>query len=326
MTFEEFKDIKTVNELNELGIQVSHFNALPDYYDDFLDSKEHVRLYTTDFSYICSTHRGFIKYIEVEFEDDVVTLFFESLFFCNPPQIKIYELPVSKNNNDNNIRALIKELDSKDFKKIYIVDDYGRSFLGVNDVTQSTEESNFYDTYDYIMSTKDTQKFRTKYRFKYLKEHCNSVFSETLSDAQKEEVFALRATWEKYFPHKVYNSKYFKGAVNYSSSDTFNMLTYYDEELVHYNKVYVRRNGAQRIFSVNAARYKTEDEERNKNIYNIDRYTRIPLLEYLHSMGVDIVYHLGTGGNDGTDGMYDYKMRTHEGCVPYYVIKVGAGK
>ena len=104
------------------------------------------------------------------------------------------------------------------------------------------------------------------------------------------------------------------------------MLTYYDEELVHYNKVYVRRNGAQRIFSVNAARYKTDDEERNKNIYNIDSYTRIPLLEYLHSIGVNIVYHLGTGGNDGTDGMYDYKMRTHEGCVPYYVIKVGAGK
>lgn len=325
MTFEEFKEIKTVNELNKEGIQISHFNPLPDYYDDYMDSRDVVRLIPTDFSYICSTHRGFIKYIEIEFDNDVVTLLYESLFFCNPPQIKVYELPVSKNRDESNIRSLIRELNRKDFKKIYIVDDYGKDVLGV-DAEPSTEESNFYDNYDFVMSTKDKQKFKTKYRFKYLKEHCHSVFTETLSPEQRDEVLGLRTTWEKYFPHKVYSTKYFKGAVDFSSSDTFNMLTYYDNEIVHYNKVYVRKNGAQRVFSVNAARYKTGDEERNKNIYNIDRYTRIPLLEYLHSMGIDIVYHLGTGGDDGTAGMYDYKKRTHEGCVPFYVIKIGAGQ
>ena len=105
------------------------------------------------------------------------------------------------------------------------------------------------------------------------------------------------------------------------------MLTYYDNELIHYNKVYVRSNGAQRVFSVNAARCKTEDDERNKNIYNIDRYARIPLLEHLHNKrDVDIVYHLSTGADSkDLEGLYYYKSRVHEGCIDYYKIQYKNG-
>ena len=180
MTFENFLNIKTVNELNSLGTSITHFKKLPNYYDNYLDNKNHVRMIQTDVDYICSTSRGFIKYVEVEYNNDVICFIFESLFFCNPPQLKIYELPVSKNNNTENIITILNTLIGKEFKITLYTDKDGIELLGIDNIKPDIAESNFYDTYDFVEGSRYTQKMKTKYRFKYLDEHCHSEFYEFL--------------------------------------------------------------------------------------------------------------------------------------------------
>ena len=323
MTFEEFKEIDTVKLINSEGINISHFNPLPEYYDDYFNSKKYVSLMENTFSYLCSVREP-VKYLEVEFSDgDVVCFVYKAIFFSNPSSLMLYEVPVSMHGNINHIKDVLSGISSKDFKTFMIIESSDYSVLvgsGVqfkSCIEGDTLYSNFYDSCDNIISTKDTQKFRTKYRFKFLNQHCKSDFKETLTEDEIDNILKLRTKWEGSMSQNVFNSKKFENSVKYSGSGTLNMITTYDNEVVHYNKLYIKPNGCVRAFSTNASRLKTDNEERNKDLMNIEVYTRVPLAEYLKSNGIDYMYHLGTFPNDKGSGLLMYKRRVHEGCVLY---------
>lgn len=323
MTLSDFNNIKSVKEMNSMGMTISHGHTLPDYYDSYMNNRESVRMLETYFTYIFSTGRSLIRYIEVEIDSDVVTIVFEAVFYSNPSQMRVYELPVSKSGNRDNVMTVVKSILNKEFKTTFFVSESDMDTLGVEGIEPHDGWCNFYDTYDFVMGSRYTQKMKTKYRFKYLDEHCKSYFYKSLDYGMKESVVELRSRWEETYPGNVHNSKSFMKALNFVSDDTVNMLTYYDDELVHYNKLYVIPNGVVRVFSCNASRCKTENDSRNKDVYNIDRYTRIPLLEYVkEEFGVDRIYHLSLGCNisKSMQGLYDYKRRTHEGRENYCLI------
>ena len=104
MKIEKFLQLTDFNEFKTIGKKLIEIDDLPKWFWDKATMPLNYNM-LPDYCKLVNEYR--MRYVEIEFEDDVVGFIFKVVQIIKTKQIRLFEVPFSLNNNNNNIKIII---------------------------------------------------------------------------------------------------------------------------------------------------------------------------------------------------------------------------
>lgn len=238
--------------------------------------------------------------------------------------LKLYDLPVSRNNNIDNVYKVMKVLCDKDFFVSFVMDE-GRLLEGfpkinLDKIERHYMSDNFYSTLDSV-NERMSNAFRSKYRINNLEKHLTYKFYESLDDDMIELAESIYKEWSTKVPSPG-EFKQFKGILRFNSDNLRYLFTYYDDDPVSVSVFLNAGKYCIEEFCYTKVRSDFEDKLKKKSLNKLVLYIKLLELQYTReNFGTDTLYVLGSGEASQKGGLYQNKLENNKGFVKYYMMK-----
>lgn len=304
MEINTFLTLKTFDDFKNIGIKLTQIKDLPLWYYNNLIIPASYNMFP---SYCKMVNEYRMRYIELDFEDgDTVSFIFKVIQIVQVKQIKLFEVPFSKNNNFKHIKLVVEYMSSILGKQFVIFSNIYK--CGIIDPMSC----NYYYNYDYF-SKKITRDFCKNHHFNRYKNNFSLNIFTTLNNKNKETFISIYNQWHD-------NKKNPK-----SSASFMHALKVEDKNFLYYIGTLkdipcicgigiLTKFGLYIIYEYSL--------NRTSSLYNsIVLYTSIILSQKLYNeYNIYNIYTLGA--RDNNKGLIDFKERTSEGKIESYKINI----
>ena len=259
----------------------------------------------------------------ISIDGDEVFFAYKVIQILKTRQIRIFDTPISRNENSKNIERVIKILACKPFVRFCFINDYLPLYDSVvNGQAQRLVE---YDNYYYInnMAKDITNRQKKNFGIRLLDE--NENFKVELNEKIKLcDLQGIRNDFSKYLKERgsTVNKKDDEEFYNIcvSKSDNIKIITIrYNGVLIHINVLYVVRelNIAYSLYDISKHEYDRQDSIIKKAIEHnmtekIKYYTSLllPMVKFVYILGCRPSEHR----------LLAHKERISDGKVEYFIL------
>ena len=299
MKINDFLQLNSFEEYKNIGIKLLELDDLPSWFYKKAKQPFNYNMFPT-YCKLVNEYR--MRYIEIEFNDDIVAFCFKVVQIIKTKQIKIFELPYSLNNKQKHINMIIKHM--------YNI--LNNQFICLSNDTISSsidkENCNYYYNYDYY-NNKLTGHYRRKHQFSRYKPTFELKLFDKLSNDQKNIFINIHEQWYK-TKNNPASPKSFKYAINQKNDNYLYYIGYVKNipcicgiAIKTYFGIYI-------IFEYSLDRV-------NKFYDTIVIYTSYFLSKTLSEYNI---YKLGARKTE--KGLIDFKERTSAGKIISYKINI----
>lgn len=305
MKIEKFLQLTDFNEFKTIGKKLIEIDDLPKWFWDKATIPLNYNM-LPDYCKLVNEYR--MRYIEIEFEDDVVGFVFKVVQIIKTKQIRLFEVPFSLNNNNNNIKIVITHLYNMLQNNCIILSSLYK--IGILDI----DNCNFYYNYNYYIN-RVTNKYRRQHRFSRYENNFTLQILTTL-DKDNEVIFMnIYNKWHE-LKNNAASPKSFLHALKQKNKQ--NKYLYYIGTLNNISCIcgigIITKYGLYIIFEYSL--------DRTNILYdNIVIYTSKILSEQLYKQfNLYNIYKLGARKND--KGLINFKKRTSEDKINIYKLNI----
>lgn len=306
-SFDDFKDNKKINmdNFNEI---ISFFNCC---YDGAVKPFYHCNpLYNT----ITKTNN--YQYMVINFENDVVFFMYKIIQIVTTKQIRVFDLPISKNNNQYNVKKIINHLNQLSFVKFATQESFIQDEYGINYVGNICEYNDYY--FD-LNNLNFNSKFKSSNRINLLENNLNFKVYFT-SEINKEDALTLRKQWkeDKLNVNKT-SDNIFEKFLNYSSDDLRYILIYYKNKLISLQCFLINNNleYADCLYIIHLGRQKNNDETLSKILSSLTNIQIFLISKYFCNTNINYIYLAGCRPTEKK--LLQHKKRISSGAIKYYI-------
>ena len=325
MKFEDFKQLKEFEDFKKLKtLNLKNYEEFKIFYDRITGGESHWH-YTANLVVNDLVTQNKYKYVVVDMEDgDKVFIELKLIQLHKTRQLRIVNVPVSLNNNDDNIKKITKHLSSLSYIKGTVKYDdikYFEDWI----VEKRKEETEHYSEIDAWSEKCDNNKWKTKRRIKWTLNDSNFIFREAVANIDKDIMINLFNSWCEYKDSKgqhVSNKRLYLKLIDYigKREDVKGYIMTYKGEAVALVVYTLHNNTANQIINISASRTMLEsDNEKVRKIF-FDLTHQMTWFTYkaLKKLGFKFIYC-----GDGTDskGMEIYKSQCNTNIIEYVKIK-----
>lgn len=315
ISFDEFCKIDTFEKFKLFELfDINHYKSL---------SKEYNIEYLQWFFnpvYNEILNRKICRYFEIDFGDDKVLVIIRFTEMPNFRFIRVYNRPLSKNDNSQNVKKVLGVLKSLEFMRFSLLKD---NDLNVKDI--NLDFTDFYFDINYLRNVKFTGKwlranrvtaFSKSSMFKYF-------FTNDISEYY-DDIFKLREKWAGVLGTKVpiHDTSRFSKVLKRNSKYLTWLLIYLEDTLVAASCFYKIDNYAVVYYEYTLGRddnIKTKYPESRNIISNITNIILYLECDYLYPFDIERLYIMGVLNADTTGkGLYEYKERMSQGKIEFF--------
>ena len=186
MNINDFLKLNNFDSFKTIGKKLIEINDLPQWFWDKAIIPLNYNM-LPDYCKLVNQYR--MRYIEIKFDDgDIVAFVFKIVQVIKTKQIKLFEIPFSKNDNINNVNLIIKHLyNTLDKNFVLLSSIYTNGELDVYNC-------NYYYNYEYYHN-KVTNKYRRKHRFARYESNFNLEIFSNLNNTNKQIFIDIYNQW-----------------------------------------------------------------------------------------------------------------------------------
>lgn len=263
------------------------------------------------------------KFVAVTIGDDEIFFAYKVIQILKTRQIRVFDTPISRNGNNDNIENVIKSLSCKPFVRFCFTTNHLPFYESV--VCGHAQRLVEYDNYYYIndMAKDITNRQKKNFGIRLLDE--NENFKVALNEKIKLcDLQGIRNDFSKYLKERgsTVNKKDDEEFYNIcvSKSDNIKIITIrYNGVLIHINVLYVVRklNIAYSLYDISKHEYDRQDSILKKAIEHnmtekIKYYTSLllPMVKFVYILGCRPSEHR----------LLAHKERISDGKVEYFIL------
>lgn len=302
MKLEDFLQLKSFDDFKNIGTKLIDIDDLPEWFWNSSDIPFNYNM-LPDYCKLVNEYR--MRFITIEFNNDVVGFCFKVVQIIKTKQIKLFEIPFSLNQNNDNIKIILQHLSDSLGNQLVLL-----SNLHSGEIDK--ENCNYYYNYHYYQN-RVTPKYRRQHRFKRYEENFELKIMDTLDNNLINDFIEIHTTW-----HKL--------KTNPASSQSFLKAL-----KVKNNKYIYYLGSLNNIPCICGIGIKTKFGIYIVFEYSLDRvnilydtiviYTSKILTEKLYSQYGDINFYK-LGARKTEKGLLEFKERTSESKVISYKINI----
>lgn len=303
MDIKDFLLLKDFNDFKNIGNRLIDINDLPQWFWNKNNIPLNYNL-LPDYCKLVNERR--MRCVEITFDNDIVICLFKVIQIIKTKQIKMFELPMSLNNDVNNINIVINHFNNCLHEQFVLLS----NIYQTNDI--DAENCNYYYNCDY-WKERVTNKYRRQHRFsRYEKDFKLFVFNN-LDEQLKNEFINIYNLW-KPLKQKAYGTQKFLNALNVKGQN----YIYYIGSVNNVNCIcgigIITKYGLYIIFE-----YSLDRVDRFYDTIVI--YTSYILSQYLYKYySIYNIYKLGA--RKSNKGLINFKKRTSIDKVISYKLNV----
>lgn len=303
MRIESFLQLQSFEDFKTIGNKLIEIKDFPNWFWDYSDIPFNYNM-IPDYCKLTNEYR--MRFITIEFDDDVVAFCFKVIQIIKTKQIKLFEVPFSLNHNNNNVKIILSHL-SKTLKEQFIL------LSNIYKVGSLDKENcNYYYNYNYYKK-RVTPKYRRQHRFKRYENNFTLKIAESLDESLKKEFIQIHDVWYKLKKNPA-SEKTFLKAMTVKNKNYFYYIGYLHEIPCICGIAIITKFGIYIIFEYSL--------DRTNILYDtIVIYCSKILTEQLFNSYSNInLYKLGARKQE--KGLLDFKERTSEDKIESYRINI----
>lgn len=312
--FEDFKKLETLN--------LKNYKKFKEFYDRTTGGDNHWH-YSANLVVSDLVTQNKFKFVVVEMEDgDKVFMELNLIQLYKTKQLRLVNVPISLNNNDNNIKKVVDVLHKIPYIKASIKEKDLRHFENWN-IEKRKERTDHYSNLENWKVKCNNNKWITKRRIKWTLNDDNFVFGEATSD-DVENMKKFFDSWAEYKENKgetvTAKRMYYKMISENENRDDIKIyIMKYKGEIVSMVGYTLHMNTANQVINMSASRttIQHDNEKARKIFFDLTRQmTWFTYLE-LDKMNINYVYC-----GDGTEskGMAMYKSQCNTEIIEYVKV------
>lgn len=313
--FEDFKTLKTLNKKN--------FEDFKIFYNRITGGERHWH-YTANIVVNDLITQNKYKYVVIEMEDeDKVFLELKLIQLHKTRQLRLVNVPISLNKNDDNVVKVIKHLETLSYIKGTIKYEDLKYFENWQ-VEKRKEETEHYSEIEAWKQKCDNNKWITKRRIKWTLKDSDFIFREAVKNIDVDMMKNIFNSWCEYKDEKgqhVSNKRLYIKLIESigKREDTKGYLMTYKGEVVALVIYTVHGNTVNQIVNISASRtmLESENEKVRKIFFDLTHQMTWFTYKALEKEGIKYIYC-----GDGTDskGMEIYKSQCNTNMIEYTKI------
>lgn len=311
-----FEQFKSANILND-----DYGNVINGFYGKLYDGQFNIPFYhcLPVFNSIVGEKK--FKFAVVNIGDDEIFFAYKVIQILTTKQIRVFDLPISRLSNNENVEKIIGILRKKDFVKFAFIGAHSKPY-DISECSRLVEYDNYYYVNDFCKRV--TNREKKNYGIRLLEN--NDDFVVSLNEKiMLRDLQGIRNDFNKYLRQRgsSVNKKDDKEFYDIccSASDKINVITIrYKGTLVHINVLYaVEELGvAYSLYDISLHDYDTGDRIIKKAIeHNMTEKIKYYTSQFLPKSRV--VYILGCRPSEHR--LLAHKERISDGKVEYYLTK-----
>lgn len=318
MRFEELEKITTQKELFNKSevMSIDRLTVYEQYIQKYIDRDGcyGVEPYYMDTTYIATTKNFRFRFIEIEFDNDTVGIFFKYISMFGNVYIRLFREPISINNVYENEKLVLNTLNSNELFKRAVVP----HFYNFDKSKLKPFDNDYFNNVDERCKDVTKGKFKSKYGINKLKNEYEIVLK--VNDFNKNDLNELNDKWWETRKRTSKKDTLFDGLIKLNKEcDKIYILTWeYEGKPIGVTMLANRHNGYCCSIQVNKSLARTE--------YIKDEYLRGRLGRLMHydtmlfckEKGFKYAYISGALGEYSF--LKEYKQSLYKNVINYYVL------
>ena len=302
MNIELFLSLSSFDDFKVIGTRLIDLADLPDWFWQSSDVPFNYNM-LPDYCKLVNEYR--MRFVIVRFNDgDEVGFCFKVIQIIKTKQIKLFEIPFSKNHNDQNVKLVIQHL----------YQHLKAQFVLLSNIYSSCEidkeNCNYYYNYSYYKA-RITPKYRRSHQLKRYESNFNLVLLDSLDETTKSQFLEIHTKWYSLKKNPA-SPKSFLNALKIKSKNIKYYIGYLNNVPCVCGIYLKTKFGIYIIFEYSL--------DRLNILYDtIIIYTSKILTEQLYPIYDDInIYKLGARKTE--KGLLEYKERTSKDKIIAYKL------
>lgn len=267
--------------------------------------------------YNTSINNNQFQYMTIEFDDyDIVLISYKIIQIMNNKQIRIFDVPISLNNNDNNINIVVDKLNLLSFVR----------FVFKESVSLFDKKSEILPYRDYYY---DLQEFNIKFQNnKWLRQkRINTLVNHEdfkiiiNNKANIDDACELKKMWQsKMVDITDKNMSKFKKMLSFLHDDIVHVQIYYKDKLISLETIYLYNDMAFDVSFIHIGRHK-EDYIENETLHavlnKIEDCSLYLIGTYLLNHNINHLF-IAEANPKNLPLLHHKEKRTNGNCHKYY--------
>lgn len=329
MKLEDFKKMKEFDDFKKLEtLNLKNHSKFKEFYDKTTGGENHWN-YSANLVVSDLVTQNKFKYAIVEMEDgDKVFLELKLIQIMKVRQLRLINVPISLNDNKENIKLIIKHLEKLPYVKATVKHKDIEMFEGWK-VDKKLSEDDYYSDLEEWFKLYDNSRWRSKRRIKWFEENENFAFRL----AEKDDVNNIHKFYEEWVDYKeniekedVSSKRMYVNLIKSigKREDIKIYVSTYKERIIGVVGYSIYNNTANQIMNICHTRTVEQVDVDNKNDEKILKQTTTQTTYFgyrnLKEDGIEYVYC-----GDGTykKGIAEYKAQANTGKIDYSIIMYG---
>lgn len=302
MKIEEFLQLKSFNEFKIIGKKLIEIDDLPQWFWDYSDIPFNYNM-LPDYCKLVNEYR--MRFVTIEFDDDIIGFCFKVIQIIKTKQIKLFEVPFSLNHNNNNVKIILQHLNDTLDKQFILL-----SNIYIDEIDK--ENCNYYYNYHYYQN-RVTPKYRRQHRFKRYENNFELKIINSLDNNSIKDFVEIQTNWYKLKKNPSSPQSFLK-AIKIKGNNYIYYLGYLNHIPCICGIGIKTKFGIYIVFEYSL--------DRTNILYDsIVIYTSRILTEKLYNIYGDINFYK-LGARKTEKGLLDFKERTSEGKIISYKINL----
>ena len=303
MKLNDFLQLKTFDDFKTIGTKLIDIKDLPDWFWNSTDVPFNYNM-LPDYCKLVNEYR--MRYVEIEFNNDLVGFCFKVVQIIKTKQIKLFEIPFSLNRNNDNVKIVLSHLIKVLNKQFVLISNiYSNGEL-------DKEDCNYYYNYHYYQN-RVTPKYRRQHRFKRYEDNFELKILKSLDNDSIKDFIEIQNTWHKLKKNPASPQSFLK-ALKVKGSNYIYYLGYFKTTPCICGIGIKTKFGIYIVFEYSL--------DRTSILYDtIVIYTSKILTELLYQKYGDINFYK-LGARKTEKGLLEFKERTSEDKIKSYKINV----
>lgn len=290
------------------------------YYEKFYTDKFKIPLYHCLPTLNRIVNDGKFRFLLVDVKGDTVLVVYKIIQILKTKQIRVFDTPISKSNNDTSVNTIIEVLKTKPFVR-FVFSEFVDVF-NKDEAKRLIEYDNYYYTREKVYENTPKAKLKKRGILDLVE---NKNFKICVSNSvNKNDATKIRKDFNQYLDEtrkkkSISDDKEFLKLATSNDKRIKCISIYYKGDIVYCSVFYVLKDlrVAYKLYDMQSRHYDHEDEVLNKTMQkNMTEKMKYIAFKYLQD--VDVVYILGCMPNEHR--LIKHKEMKCEGKIKYYII------
>lgn len=185
MKLDDFLHLKSFDDFKNIGKKLIEIDDFPAWFWNCSEIPFNYNM-LPDYCKLVNEYR--MRFVTIEFDDDIVGFCFKVIQIIKTKQLKLFELPFSLKRNNNNVKIILQHLDTVLGNQLVLLSNI------YNSDNIDKENCNYYYNYHYYKN-RYTPKYRRQHRFKRYENNFELEIIKDLTDKNINDFINIQTIW-----------------------------------------------------------------------------------------------------------------------------------